>query len=194
MRDRRNIGSALVNHIESADGNWFYWVFVKGFIAGFSGWNLGWRLRQTVNVYRGRERRLRVEELIIWWNNVLGLGCLSSSNCWWAAGRCGHSCRPCRYRFHVVNRALMWWAQMQVAENVVIGVFHLKDKVREEQVWAILVGGVESTPWYLTVFAEGVYWIPECRNVESIVSEDIASIKCIDGGAYSFNGKLGGIS
>ena len=43
--DRREIGSVLVNHIESANGKWFYRVCVKGCIAGFVGWKLGLRLR-----------------------------------------------------------------------------------------------------------------------------------------------------
>ena len=30
--------------------------------------------------------------------------------------------------------------------------------------------------------------------MERVASEDGASIKCIDGGDYSFNGKLGGVS
>ena len=40
-RDMRDIGSVLVNQIESADGKWFYRVFVKAYIAGIVGWNLG---------------------------------------------------------------------------------------------------------------------------------------------------------
>ena len=39
--DRREIGTAPVNQIDSEDGKWFYGVFVKGYIAGFSGWKLG---------------------------------------------------------------------------------------------------------------------------------------------------------
>ena len=35
------IGIVPVNQIESADGTWFYGVFVKGCIAWFSIWNLG---------------------------------------------------------------------------------------------------------------------------------------------------------
>ena len=83
----------------------------------------------------------------------------------------------------------MWFTYSLVYENVIIGVFHLKDEVREEQVWAILVGRVDSTPWSLTVLVEGVYRTADCGNVESVVSEDGALIKCIDGSAYSLNGK-----
>ena len=54
-----NIGSVLVNQIESADGKEFYRVFVEGLISRFSGWNLVWRRWYRVNVYRGKERRLR---------------------------------------------------------------------------------------------------------------------------------------
>ena len=45
---------------------------------------------------------------------------------------------------------------MMVADNVVIGVVHLKDEIREEQLRAILVGVLDSTQWYLMVFAEGL--------------------------------------
>ena len=152
--DWRNIGSSFVNQIESADGKGFYWVFVKGFIAGFSGWKLGWRRSCTVNVYIGRDIMLIEDGLIIWWNNVWVLGCMSRSNHLCMAGRCGYSFRPCRLRFTVVSWALMWCAQRTVADNVVIVFFHLKDEIREEQVWAILVGIVDSKPWSLTVFAE----------------------------------------
>ena len=56
------------------------------------------------------------------------------------------------------------------------------------------MGVLDSTPWSLTVLGEGVYWTTECRNVDSVSSEDGAPIKCIYGGAYYFNGELGGIS
>ena len=52
--------------------------------------------------------------------------------------------------------AFMLGAYRLVADNVVIGVFHLKDEVREERVLAILIGGVDSTPRYLMVLAQGV--------------------------------------
>ena len=43
-----------MNQTESVDGKWFHRMFVKGCITGLAAWNLGWRMRETVNVYRGR--------------------------------------------------------------------------------------------------------------------------------------------
>ena len=45
---------------------------------------------------------------------------------------------------------------MPVADNIVIGVFHLKDETMEEKVWSILIGAVDYTSCSLTVLAEGV--------------------------------------
>ena len=54
-----------MNHIDSSYGKWFHRIFVKGCIAGFFAWNLGWRLRDMGNVYRGMERRFRGEGILI---------------------------------------------------------------------------------------------------------------------------------
>ena len=44
------------------------------------------------------------------------------------------------------------------------------------------------------MLAEGLEWTAECDNVDSVASEDDAPIKCIDDGAYLFNGESSGIS
>ena len=56
---------------------------------------------------------------------------ISKSNCWWTFGRCGHICRPFRFRLNVVNGDFMLSAYSTVDDNVVISVFHLKYEIRE---------------------------------------------------------------
>ena len=144
----------------------FFWRFtLLGLVVGSLVWG-GSTYWMSVVIDRGISEQMESSSDGI----ICGhLGILIISNRWWAVRSCGHMCRPCRFRLNVFNGALMWSSQWTIAYNVVILVFHLKNKTREEQVWAILVRVVESTPWLLTVFVEGVYETSKFRNVDSVV-------------------------